>query len=87
MEKETRYGIRKLSVGVASVAIGSVVAGTDVVHAEEADVAVELDELTSEITDDVTDETESLSQLQFTEEENAEGTVNENAYSGGGNFC
>ena len=87
MAQERKYAIRKLSVGVASVAVGTVVAGADVVYAEEVEMLVEQDEVVGEVMDEVTDETESLSQLQFTEEENAEETVNVNAYSGGGNFC
>ena len=84
MEKETRYGVRKLSVGVASVAVGTVVAGADVVHAEEADMPIDQSDATSEITDKVTTEAESLSKLQFMEEnQQEESNENVNVYSGG----
>lgn len=87
MEKETKYGIRKLSVGVASVAVGSFVAGADAVHAEETEMPVGQGETTREIPDEVIEETELLSSLQFTEEENTEEVENVSVYSGGGQIC
>ena len=70
---------------MASVAVGTVVAGADVVHAEEADMPIDQSDATSEITDKVTTEAESLSKLQFMEEnQQEESNENVNVYSGGG---